>query len=316
MLRAELLTLVLVFVFTKTTCGDALYHDPTHVHFPTLPDSCSRAQCSLASSFLFSLGLAPPTMVRAGWLQVDVRVPSRRPIIQRAQVRAAMLPAMEQPPPRGNSSPPPRAGLALSACGLLATLVLASSALSMTGTLATIAASFAGVFSFKLAKDLSNCGVSKFTVQQMGIRAVGGTVQVPDRACASGCFLHRALRSPLPRLHCLRPLTSSQSAMFYWLCVLPPLQLGVRAAVSLGVAAAYAVASVVSLVVWILTRVGESVLQVAEVRVPPCPPPARLAAMPSSQALHSSDVLVPWFSCAAHESSQAVAGCASSVSPV
>ena len=103
----------------------------------------------------------------------------------------------------------------------------------MTGTLATIAASFAGLFSYKLAKELGARGVNKGTVGRIAANTAASTVQV-----------------------------------------------GVRAMVSVGIAAAYAVASVVSLVVWVLTKLGESVLYVAELtsRLKPSPdqtyPPA------------------------------------------
>ena len=107
----------------------------------------------------------------------------------------------QQPPPQGSPPRPPRGGLALSAGGLLATLVLASSALSMTGTIATIAASFAGVFSFKLAKDLSSCGVSKFTVQQTVARTVASTAQVHHSPCLSvASYLQLHLSDDFPQV--------------------------------------------------------------------------------------------------------------------
>ena len=57
-------------------------------------------------------------------------------------------------------------GLAMSAGGLFATLAAAATSLSATGTIATIAASAAGLFSFKLSKELSERGVDRSAVQQ------------------------------------------------------------------------------------------------------------------------------------------------------
>lgn len=172
-----------------------------------------------------SIGFVAPRL--ASWqpyLQASSKLQLRVAAAPVVQARTPLRPSAVPPPPAGGA--PPRGGLALSAGGLLATLVFSSSALSMAGTLATVSASFAAVFSFKLAKELSNLGVSKASVQQ--------TVKNTFTATAN---------------------------------------LGVRTAVSLGVAAAYAVASVVSLVVWLLTRLGESVLFVAELtnRLKPSP---------------------------------------------
>ena len=105
----------------------------------------------------------------------------------------------------GGWAPRSNNGAIVSAFGLMATLFVSASALSMTGTLATIAASFAGLFSFKLAKELTARGVNKKTFSNMATGAAMSSVK-----------------------------------------------LGVRTTVSIGIAAAYALASVVSMVVWIL----------------------------------------------------------------
>ena len=191
--------------------------------------------CLISRKFSFRVVCVLSSLARLAH-NAGLAVPAARMLrhAQPALPRVTAAPVSQQPPPYatamppplGSRPPPPRGGLALSAGGLVATLFVSSSALSMTGTIATIAASFAGVFSFKLAKDLSNRGVSKGTVQRI----------------ASNAFTNTA-------------------------------QLGVRGAVSLGIATAYAVASVVSLAVWLLTRLGESVLYVAELtdRLKPSP---------------------------------------------
>ncbi|KAL1495811.1 hypothetical protein AB1Y20_016671 [Prymnesium parvum] len=58
------------------------------------------------------------------------------------------------------------AGLLISAAGLAATICTAATSLSMTGVSATIFASIAGLFAFKLSKELSLRGVSQSYVQR------------------------------------------------------------------------------------------------------------------------------------------------------
>ena len=64
------------------------------------------------------------------------------------------------------------AGLLLSATGLVTTVAASTFALSASGTIAIIAASAAGLFSFKLSKELHSRGVRSRDVAK---RVVGGT---------------------------------------------------------------------------------------------------------------------------------------------
>ena len=67
----------------------------------------------------------------------------------RRRTSAARMQWADAGPPPGNKRP---GGLVVAASGLAATLMTAASALSTTGTVATVAASAAGLFSFKLSK--------------------------------------------------------------------------------------------------------------------------------------------------------------------
>lgn len=70
------------------------------------------------------------------------------------------------------------AGLFLSAAGLVTTVAASSFALSASGTIAIVAASAAGLFSFKLSKELNSRGVRSRDVAK---RVVGGVVDTTLR---------------------------------------------------------------------------------------------------------------------------------------
>ena len=167
-----------------------------------------------------------------------------RPSFSPSPALRATRPLVAQYPPGYGYAPgPPKEpnnGVTIPAIGLLATISVSASALSMTGTLATIAASLAGLFSYKLAKELGTRGVNKASLGMMAANTAAATGTV-----------------------------------------------AVRAVVSLGIAAAYVLASIVSFVVWVLTRLGEAVLYLAEManRIKPEPgerPSLRQSFDPSS----------------------------------
>eukprot|EP00967_Tisochrysis_lutea_P088052 scaffold124701_cov28-Tisochrysis_lutea.AAC.1 len=77
-----------------------------------------------------------------------------------------------------------RGGLTIAMGGLIATLMASASALSTTGTIATIAASAAGLFSFKVAKELNRRGVDRGSVSKVHTAPVSrgggpGSVRLP-----------------------------------------------------------------------------------------------------------------------------------------
>lgn len=89
-----------------------------------------------------------------------------------APVAVAYEPSSYEPLVADYGSQPPRrqeggGGLTIAMGGLVATLMCSASALSTTGTIATIAASAAGLFSFKVAKELNNRGVDRGSVSKV-----------------------------------------------------------------------------------------------------------------------------------------------------
>ena len=78
------------------------------------------------------------------------------------------------------------AGLFLSATGLVTTVAASTFALSASGTIAIIAASAAGLFSFKLSKELHSRGVRSRDVAK---RVVGGVADTTLRICFGAASL-------------------------------------------------------------------------------------------------------------------------------
>ena len=175
----------------------------------------SRPLPLLAAGLLHPLPAHRATLLRSA---PERAVPARS-LVARAARPVAQAPgdaygaALAGPDELGGPRRPAGPALIVSAVGLILTIVASANLLSTTGTIATLASSFAGLFAFKLTKELSNRGVNRGTFKQVAV----GTGK-----------------------------------------------LGVKSLLALGIAVAYAAASLVSLVVWMLTRLGESVLYVAE----------------------------------------------------
>ena len=145
--------------------------------------------------------------------------------------------------------------LGLSAFGLLVTIMASANLLSMTGLIATISSSVAGLFAFKLTKELSRRGVDRKKVvdtakstavstARLTVRCaitVGIAVAYAVASLVSGEPPHAASREP--------PHAASRSAPRRVPSSKP------RCA---------PMRAQVSLLVWLLTRLGESLLLVAE----------------------------------------------------
>ena len=121
-----------------------------------------------------------------------------RPMLARTVVRPALavrpvacmnyagqpLPNYQQEGGRGGIRG--SAGLFLSATGLVTTVAASTFALSASGTIAIIAASAAGLFSFKLSKELHSRGVRSRDVAK---RVVGGVADTTLRICFGAASL-------------------------------------------------------------------------------------------------------------------------------
>ena len=131
-----------------------------------MPSHCGLAR---GLALVLALSVAPsPAEALSRPLLVGARLPPLRAAPCRAAPPAAnaaygydddVLPAVvpERPPERQKSG----GGLTLAVGGLLATLLASASALSMTGLVATVAASAAGLFSFKVSKELNRRGYDR-----------------------------------------------------------------------------------------------------------------------------------------------------------
>ena len=119
--------------------------------------------CSLTILLLLPLadGLRPTLLAR----------PTSRPALLVARPTMCMTYAGQ--PPRQSS-----AGLFLSAGGLVTTIGASTFALSASGTIAILAASAAGLFSFKLSKELNNRGVRS---KEVAKHVVGSTADLTLR---------------------------------------------------------------------------------------------------------------------------------------
>ena len=134
---------------------------------------------AISRAFRQACSLCAPLPVTAT-LALACRGPWCRSVLPRSRLRLRPLHAQfaeghsdyDATLPTGGSEgvdshqPAGRLGVLVSASGLIATFWTSVSALSMTGMLATIAASAAGLFTFKLAKELHMRGVDSSIMSQ------------------------------------------------------------------------------------------------------------------------------------------------------
>jgi len=141
---------------------------------------------ALVSHALFPAARCAPFLGRTALSPVALAYePPYQPIVADY---GAQLP----PPPRQKSG----GGLTVAMGGLIVTLLASASALSMTGAIATIAASAAGLFSFKVAKELNQRGVDRGRISKVTPRPVRALRARPQR----GRFpWHAPHHTPLPR---------------------------------------------------------------------------------------------------------------------
>ena len=148
--------------------------------------------------------------------------------------------------------------LGLSAFGLLVTIMASANLLSMTGLIATISSSVAGLFAFKLTKELSRRGVDRKKVVDTAKSTAVSTARLTVRC---------AITVGIAVAYAVASLVSGEPPHPASSCRLMPPHAASRRAprrVPSSKPRCAPMRAQVSLLVWLLTRLGESLLLVAE----------------------------------------------------